>query len=98
MEEKLGINIVIRTEKMDGKTVFIVNNEEVGVADFGDTLEDAIENFKKSLALYLEVYPEKKDLFIKEEQKIGNFLTNLPKRGQIKEETQTPLRVSRILI
>ena len=34
----------------------------------------------------------------KDEQKIGNFLTNLPKRGQIKEETQTPLRVSRILI
>ena len=67
-------------------------------SDFGDTLEEAIENFKKSLALYLEMYPEKKDLFIKEEQKIGNFLTNLPKRGQIKEETQTPLRVSRILI
>ncbi|KHO55259.1 MAG: hypothetical protein QT10_C0004G0046 [archaeon GW2011_AR19] len=79
MHEKLGINIVIRTEKMNGKSVFIVNNEEVGVADFGDTLEDAIENFKKSLALYLEVYPEKKDLFIK-------------------EETQTPLMVSRILI
>jgi|SRR3989344_9030366 len=98
MHEKLGINIVIRTEKMDGKDVFIVNNEDLGVADFGDTLEEAIENFKKSLALYLEMYPEKKDLFIKEEQKIGNFLTNLPKRGQIKEETQTPLRVSRILI
>ena len=79
MHEKLGINIVIRTEKMNGKSVFIVNNEEVGVADFGDTLEDAIENLKKSLALYLEVYPEKKDLFIK-------------------EETQTPLMVSRILI
>ena len=79
MHEKLGINIVIRTEKMDGKSVFIVNNEDIGVADFGDTLEDAIENFKKSLALYLEVYPEKKDLFIK-------------------EETQTPLMVSRILI
>ena len=98
MHEKLGINIVIRTEKMDGKDVFIVNNEDLGVADFGDTLEEAIENFKKSLALYLEMYPEKKDLFIKEEQKIGNFLTNLPKRGQIKEETQTPLMVSRILI
>jgi len=79
MEEKLGINIVIRTEKMDGKTVFIVNNEDLGVADFGDSLEEAIENFRKSLALYLEAYPEKKELFIK-------------------EETQTPLMVSRILI
>ena len=62
MEEKLGINIVIREEKMDDKTVFIVNNEETGIADFGDTLEEATENFKKSLELYLNTYPEKKKL------------------------------------
>ena len=53
MEEKIGFNITVREEKMEGKTVFIVNNEDTGVADFGDTLEEAIENFKKSLTLYL---------------------------------------------
>lgn len=67
MEEKLGVNIVIRTEKMDDKTIFIVNNEDTGVADFGDSLEEAIENFKKSLTLYLDAYPEKKEIFVKEE-------------------------------
>ena len=69
MEEKLGINITIREEKMDDKNVFIVNNEDTGIADFGDTLEEAIENFKKSLELYLETYPKKKELFMKRESK-----------------------------
>ena len=67
MEEKLGVNIAIREEEMDGKTVFIVNNEDTGIADFGDNLEEATENFKKSLMLFLEEYPEKKSLFIQKE-------------------------------
>lgn len=62
--EKLSVNILVREEKMDDKKVFIVNNEDTGVADFGDTLEEAIENFRKSLRLYLETYPKKKELFI----------------------------------
>ena len=55
----ISLNIVVRTEKEDGKTLFIVNNEELGVADFGESLEEAIENFKKSAKLYLDTYPEK---------------------------------------
>lgn len=66
MENELGINIVIREEELEGKTVFIVNNEDTGVADFGDTLDEAIENFKKSLQLFLETYPEKRNLFKKQ--------------------------------
>ena len=62
--EKLSVNILVREEEMDDKKVFIVNNEDTGVADFGDTLNEAIENFKKSLHLYLETYPQKKELFI----------------------------------
>jgi len=69
MEEKLGVNIIIREENMDGKTVFIVNNEDTGIADFGDSLEEAIENFKKALELFLDTYPEKKELFLKKEAK-----------------------------
>lgn len=67
MEEKLGVNIAIREEKMDDKTVFIVNNEDTGIADFGDTLEEAIGNFKKALELFLDTYPEKKELLTREE-------------------------------
>ena len=62
--ENLSVNISVREEKTGGKRVFIVNNEETGVADFGDTLDEAIENFKKSLRLFLESYPEKKEIFI----------------------------------
>ena len=62
--EKLNVNILVRAEKIDDKKVFIVNNEDTGVADFGDTLDEAIENFRKSLKLYLEAYPQKKELFI----------------------------------
>jgi len=62
--EKLSVNILVREEKMEDKKVFIVNNEDTGVADFGDTLDEAIENFKKSLRLYFEAYPQKKELFI----------------------------------
>ena len=62
--ENLSVNISVREEKTGGKRIFIVNNEETGVADFGDTLDEAIENFKKSLRLFLESYPEKKEIFI----------------------------------
>jgi len=68
MEKKLSINIFVREEQMDTKKVFIINNEEVGVADFGDTLDLAISNFKKSLKMYLETYPEKKKLLIEKEK------------------------------
>jgi predicted RNase H-like HicB family nuclease len=65
---ELSVNISVREESMDNKKVFIINNEETGVADFGDTLEQAIDNFRKSLRLYLETYPEKRKLLINEEK------------------------------
>ncbi len=66
----LSINISVREERMGKKKVFVVNNEEIGVADFGDTLDEAISNFKKSLKLYLEAYPEKKKIFVREEEPV----------------------------
>lgn len=67
--ENLSVNIAVREEKTDGKKIFIVNNEETGVADFGDTLDKAIDNFKKSLRMYLDVYPEKRKFFAEEDKK-----------------------------
>jgi len=68
--EKLSVNIIVREEKEDGRGMFVVNNEETGVADFGDNLEEAINNFRKSLKLYLEAYPEKKKLLMEEKEHV----------------------------
>ena len=65
--DNVGVTIVVREENMDNHKVFIVNNEELGVADFGDTLDEAIQNFRKSLQLYLETYPEKKNILIEKQ-------------------------------
>ena len=74
--ENLSVNIVVREENTDGKKVFIINNEDTGIADFGDTLDEAIDNFKKSLNMFLETYPEKKELFI-EETKTPLFVSRI---------------------
>lgn len=63
---RLSLNIVVREENENGKKLVIVNNEELGIADFGESLDEAILNFRKSAREYLEVYPEKKKL-LKEE-------------------------------
>ncbi len=62
------MNIAVREEQMEDKRVFVVNNEELGVADFGDTLDQALENFKNSVKDYLLAYPEKKKFLQKEEE------------------------------
>lgn len=67
--KNIGVNIIIREEKMGNRKVFIVNNERIGISDFGDSLDEAIGNFKKALKLYLEVCPEKKKLLIEEEKR-----------------------------
>ena len=69
MENKLSINILVREEEMDGEKVIIVNNEETGISDFGDTLDEAISNFRKSMSMFLEEYPEKRELLIQKENK-----------------------------
>jgi len=66
--ERININISVREEEMEDKKVFIVNNEELGIADFGDTLDKAIENFRKSMKLYLDTYPEKKEMLLQEQK------------------------------
>jgi predicted RNase H-like HicB family nuclease len=64
--EELSLNIVVREEQMEDKKVFIVNNEELGVSDFGDTLDEALENFKRAVKLYLDTYPDKREALVKE--------------------------------
>jgi len=70
MEEKLSVTITVREEELEGKKVIIVSNEETGIADFGDNLEQAVNNFKKSLNMYFEAYPEKRELLIGNEEPV----------------------------
>lgn len=67
--EKISINITVREENMGKKKVFVVSSEELKVSDFGDTLDEAIENFKKSANLFLDTYPSKKEELICEEKR-----------------------------
>jgi len=53
---------------MEDGRVFVVNSEELGVSDFGDTLDEALENFRKSARMFLDVYPERKECLIEEER------------------------------
>lgn len=67
-EESFSVNITVREDKLEDRKVFVVNNEDTGIADFGDTLDEAIQNFKTSLREYLKVYPEKRNLLIEEQK------------------------------
>ena len=65
MEKELSCNVSVHEEEMDGKNVFVVDCVELGVNDFGDTLEEAIDNLKAGINLLLEEAPEKRKLLVK---------------------------------
>ncbi len=68
--KELSLSIMVHEEKMENKKVFIVSNEELGISDFGDNLEEAIANFKKAVHLYLDAYPEKKKILMEKEEPV----------------------------
>ncbi len=61
MTEELSCNVSIITENMNGKIVYIARCEELGVSDFGDTIEEAIKNLRISLGLLIQHDPSKAD-------------------------------------
>lgn len=66
--DKLSVNILVRQEKIGNKNFFIVNNEELGVSDFGEDLNLALANFRKSLKMFLDAYPQKRKTLIAQEK------------------------------
>ncbi len=66
MTEELSCNVSIITEDMNGKIVYIARCEELGVSDFGDTIEEAIKNLRISLGLLIQHDPSKADFLKKE--------------------------------
>ncbi|MFH1310858.1 MAG: type II toxin-antitoxin system HicB family antitoxin [Nanoarchaeota archaeon] len=68
MEEKLSCNVSIHEEELsDGTKIFVVEAVELGVGDFGETIDKAFDNLKNAIRLLLEEAPEKKELLKKEE-------------------------------
>ncbi|MBI4116713.1 hypothetical protein HY449_03130 [Candidatus Pacearchaeota archaeon] len=65
-DEELSCNVSIIPEQMGKKTVYIARCEELGISDFGDTVEDALNNLKTSLRLLIRYAPEKKQFLKKD--------------------------------
>ena len=61
-DEELSCNVSIIPEKMGKKTVYIARCEELGISDFGDSVEESLDNLRKALRLLIKNAPEKKHL------------------------------------
>jgi predicted RNase H-like HicB family nuclease len=57
MESKLSCGVSIHEEVMDGKKVFVAECAELGVDDFGESVDEALSNLKKGINLLLEEAP-----------------------------------------
>lgn len=61
MEKKvLNYRVIIEPEKMGKKTVYNAYCPSLGVADYGDTIEEVLKSIKDGLELALECLAEEK--------------------------------------
>ena len=67
MENRLSCGVSIHEEMIDGRKVFVVDCAELGVSDFGESVDEALNNLKKGIDLLLEEAPEKRELLEKPE-------------------------------
>ncbi len=66
MENKISFSVTLHEEDLDNKRVFVADCMELGVSDFGNSIDEAISNLKSGVSLLLEEAPEKRQLLIKE--------------------------------
>ncbi len=66
MENKISFSVTLHEEDLDNKMVFVADCMELGVSDFGNSIDEAISNLKSGVSLLLEEAPEKRQLLIKE--------------------------------
>ncbi|MBI2452131.1 type II toxin-antitoxin system HicB family antitoxin [Candidatus Pacearchaeota archaeon] len=67
MEREISFSAVLHEEELDGKTVFVAYCVELGVSDFGDSIDESLSNLKKGISLLLEETPGKETLLRKKE-------------------------------
>lgn len=65
-EDMSSFDAIITEEINDGKRFFNATCEELGITDFGDTPEEAVDNLREGMKLLSEVEPSKKELLLKE--------------------------------
>jgi len=58
-EKELSCNVSILTEYVDDKAVYLARCEELGMSDFGDSPEEAINNLKIAMSMLIEEEPQK---------------------------------------
>lgn len=62
MEKKYFADIVINKEKLSkGEPIFVAHCINLGITSQGSTTEEAIQNIKEAIELYLEEEPEKEN-------------------------------------
>lgn len=66
MEKELSCNVSVFSEKSKKGKIYIARCEELGVSDFGDNPEEALDNLKKAIKLLIEVEPSVSEKLIKE--------------------------------
>ena len=68
MVEKYFVDVVINKEKLsDGSPVYVAHCPTLGIASQGKDVDEAIENIKEAIELYLEEQPDKYEDLIEEE-------------------------------
>ncbi len=65
MENQLSCGVSMHEEELEGKKVFVAECVELGINDFGDSVDEALSNLKKGINLFLEEAPEKKNFLPK---------------------------------
>ena len=53
-----AFDIVINEERMNKKKIFVAHCLNLGITSQGQTMEEAMENIKDAIKLYLEENPE----------------------------------------
>jgi len=67
MEKEISFSAVLHEEELDGNNVFVADCVELGVSDFGNSVDESLDNLKRGISLLLEEAPEKKVLLRKKE-------------------------------
>jgi len=67
MSNKLSCSVSLHEEELENRKVFVAECSELGISDFGESVDKALENLKGAINLLLEEAPEKQELLIKQE-------------------------------
>ena len=68
MEKKYLLEIVINKEKLSDKsTIFVAHCPSLGIASQGKDVDEAMNNIKEAIGLYLEEQPERYDELVSDE-------------------------------